>query len=132
MSNNRQLTAAEREQLAAPLLAQIRRRMVELSAGDARLAWTLTGQTLAVQEGREDASPFRARRPPRSKPSPSLPELALDGLDAPYPTENGIGCAVLSRAPVLLIPQRLRRLTRQARLRATSVCSTGSDLCCPK
>lgn len=41
MGSNRQLTDDERERLALPLLAEIRRRIVELSAGDTRLAWAL-------------------------------------------------------------------------------------------
>jgi len=41
MGSNRELTDDERERLAAPLLADIRRRLVELSGGDERLLWAL-------------------------------------------------------------------------------------------
>jgi hypothetical protein len=38
---NRQLTASERAKLFAPLIAEVRSRLVELSAGDEELLWAL-------------------------------------------------------------------------------------------
>jgi hypothetical protein len=38
---NRQLTAQEREDLFAPLMAEVRLRLVDLSSGDADLLWAI-------------------------------------------------------------------------------------------
>ena len=62
MGSNRELTDDERERLAAPLLADIRRRLVELSGGDERLLWALRRKIAKELAYDERAKPMDRKR----------------------------------------------------------------------